>query len=517
MTTRMFNISIPTDEVDEDTIKKALNHKSITEWAYILQDNGSDPPHYSIVGKCSYAIETDVIGKWFKLPGDRVGTPKGRGAFLKAVGALLSDGTKTYEDREMKSNFNWREQLDAKKPAKKAASPKNPTVEKPAPKAAVSKPKPEPKPEPVKEEVPKPEAKPEAPKEEKPKAKESFWKGAAAAAAASTATVAATKAATPKKPEPPKAPAPKPAAPKAEPPKKAAFQPAPAKPEASPAKPKAAAPKPPVRKTAKAQQSVSKPKPKVAPAVVQQNKKPKKKKTGSGRKITTWIIIGILIAAILGTIIGVAVNRPKNQGKTTTTVASTTVPTTEAAEEEEPTAPAIEQGDQASDESANASAASPNVAAPAPASNGNNARRSAARSTAKPAQARQSQRSSAKDGSTKANNARTSSARTSRKSSSSAGKFVSANAAYRNMPSSLKRDASLESAAQIRAKELAESFSHTRPNGSSFRTAYPNYATKEIISRGYLPSVSANGANAVGAACYEVNGVKYWVIVVGNK
>lgn len=85
------------------------------------------------------------------------------------------------------------------------------------------------------------------------------------------------------------------------------------------------------------------------------------------------------------------------------------------------------------------------------------------------------------------------------------------------MPSSLKRDASLESAAQTRAKELAQSFSHTRPNGSSFRTAYPNYATKEIISRGYLPSVSANGANAVGAACYEVNGVKYWVIVVGNK
>lgn len=81
----------------------------------------------------------------------------------------------------------------------------------------------------------------------------------------------------------------------------------------------------------------------------------------------------------------------------------------------------------------------------------------------------------------------------------------------------LKRDAALEAAARVRAKELAESFSHTRPNGSSFRTAYPGYVTKEVISRGYRQIPSASGGNTVGAACYVVNGTEYWVIVVGNK
>jgi len=109
-----------------------------------------------------------------------------------------------------------------------------------------------------------------------------------------------------------------------------------------------------------------------------------------------------------------------------------------------------------------------------------------------------------------------------------------------NTLKSLKRNAKLEATAKVRAKEIATKFSHTRPNGKSCFTAYPsgmNYRG-ENIAYGYTTSKSVTEAwketncnyngqghrrnmlnknfNAVGIACYKVNGACYWVQCFGK-
>ena len=86
--------------------------------------------------------------------------------------------------------------------------------------------------------------------------------------------------------------------------------------------------------------------------------------------------------------------------------------------------------------------------------------------------------------------------------------------------------------ADIRAKEIVKSFSHTRPNGTScftvlkengitYRTAGENLAygqkTASAVMNGWMNS-SGHRANIlnknfgkIGIACYNFNGVKYWV------
>ena len=104
----------------------------------------------------------------------------------------------------------------------------------------------------------------------------------------------------------------------------------------------------------------------------------------------------------------------------------------------------------------------------------------------------------------------------------------------------LKRDPKLEATAKVRAKELASRFSHTRPNGESCFKAYPSmWIRGENIAMGYKDCNSVmNGwieanqkyagqghrrnmlnakFNAVGIACYEHNGVKYWAMCLGGK
>ncbi|MEI8201249.1 MAG: CAP domain-containing protein [Eubacteriales bacterium] len=84
---------------------------------------------------------------------------------------------------------------------------------------------------------------------------------------------------------------------------------------------------------------------------------------------------------------------------------------------------------------------------------------------------------------------------------------------------------SLSSTAQTRAKEIAVSFSHTRPDGSAWYTAGSSMA--ENIAKGQSSSVdvmalwmasaphAANITNGsytqMGAACYCVDGTYYWV------
>ena len=104
----------------------------------------------------------------------------------------------------------------------------------------------------------------------------------------------------------------------------------------------------------------------------------------------------------------------------------------------------------------------------------------------------------------------------------------------------LKRSTKLENTAKIRAKEIAKYYSHTRPNGESCFTAYPNYSyLGENIAYGQKSATEVMEAwketnekysgqshrrnmlnrnyNAVGVACYQYNGVKYWVQSFGYE
>lgn len=89
---------------------------------------------------------------------------------------------------------------------------------------------------------------------------------------------------------------------------------------------------------------------------------------------------------------------------------------------------------------------------------------------------------------------------------------------------------SLESAAKTRAKELATSYSHTRPNGGAFYTVNSNVYAENIAngygsvnsvhdawvnSPGHYKNITNKSYKTMGAACYSVNGQIYWVELFG--
>lgn len=104
----------------------------------------------------------------------------------------------------------------------------------------------------------------------------------------------------------------------------------------------------------------------------------------------------------------------------------------------------------------------------------------------------------------------------------------------------LKRDPQLEQTAKTRAKEIAQSFSHTRPNGTSCFSAYPSSlmargeniaegqsSAKEVTEdwmekndpysgQGHRRNMLDSKFNAVGIACYAQNGTYYWVQSFGR-
>lgn len=124
--------------LNEDTIKIALAHKTIKEWAYILHDKDHysqadeesnpehtqdkvKPPHWHIVLKCSNAVEVGNIAKWFGIAENFVDIPKGAGAgkFLDCVEYLTHENAKQralgkhrYDDSEVKASFDFRAKLD---------------------------------------------------------------------------------------------------------------------------------------------------------------------------------------------------------------------------------------------------------------------------------------------------------------------------------------------------------------------------------------------------------------------
>ncbi|MGC4020165.1 MAG: CAP domain-containing protein [Muricomes sp.] len=98
--------------------------------------------------------------------------------------------------------------------------------------------------------------------------------------------------------------------------------------------------------------------------------------------------------------------------------------------------------------------------------------------------------------------------------------------------SPVKADATIQSAAQVRAKEIEKSFAHTRPDGSSFSTALTQKGVKyqgageniawgqkspEQVMNGWMNSAGhrANILNAkytkIGVGCYQnASGTLYW-------
>ena len=97
--------------------------------------------------------------------------------------------------------------------------------------------------------------------------------------------------------------------------------------------------------------------------------------------------------------------------------------------------------------------------------------------------------------------------------------------------SALKADSRVQQAAQVRAAETVQSFSHTRPNGSSFSTAlteagvsytrsgeniaYGQSTPQQVVnawmnSSGHRANILNSGFTTIGVGYTVVNGTAYW-------
>lgn len=147
MKARVFNImqymkhpETGEELLSEDTIKVALSHKTIKQWAYILHDKdvysqadeeadpthkegNLKPPHWHVVLNCTQQMEIGNIAKWFGIAENFVGVPKGNGAgkFLDCVEYLTHEsykqqelGKHRYDNECVKASegFDWRAKLD---------------------------------------------------------------------------------------------------------------------------------------------------------------------------------------------------------------------------------------------------------------------------------------------------------------------------------------------------------------------------------------------------------------------
>lgn len=92
-------------------------------------------------------------------------------------------------------------------------------------------------------------------------------------------------------------------------------------------------------------------------------------------------------------------------------------------------------------------------------------------------------------------------------------------------------DQSVQTAAQVRAQEIVTSFSHTRPNGSSFSTAlkeqnvsyrsageniaWGQHSPEEVVnawmnSAGHRANIMNARFTTIGVGYYQHNGINYW-------
>lgn len=126
----------------EDKVIKALEKKSIKEWAYAIHDKDprssqefeaycnkhGEPPTWNVgdpkpahiqgVIKVSPAQTVETIAKWFDLPPQFIEIKSGRNTFLDCVQYLTHEtekqqslGKHHYDDSEIKANFDFRAQL----------------------------------------------------------------------------------------------------------------------------------------------------------------------------------------------------------------------------------------------------------------------------------------------------------------------------------------------------------------------------------------------------------------------
>lgn len=95
----------------------------------------------------------------------------------------------------------------------------------------------------------------------------------------------------------------------------------------------------------------------------------------------------------------------------------------------------------------------------------------------------------------------------------------------------LRMDAALTAAARIRAREIARKFSHTRPDGTRWKTvsdaAYaeniargqktPDKAVAAwMTSDGHRRNILRKSYGSIGVACVRVNGIYHWVQLFGR-
>lgn len=144
---RVANIMQYEEYLSEEKIKSVLtSYKAIEKWAYIKHDkdknivvpkwqvddlrncdNAINPeenkelkkPHFHIVLKFKTNISINSIAKWFGISSNYIEAPKGTKAFVQCVQYLTHEsatqqqkGKYLYTDEEVKSNFNFREELD---------------------------------------------------------------------------------------------------------------------------------------------------------------------------------------------------------------------------------------------------------------------------------------------------------------------------------------------------------------------------------------------------------------------
>ena len=97
--------------------------------------------------------------------------------------------------------------------------------------------------------------------------------------------------------------------------------------------------------------------------------------------------------------------------------------------------------------------------------------------------------------------------------------------------SALRVDPALTAAAQIRAKEIVQKFSHTRPDGTKWSTvssaAYGENIAKGqktadkvmaawMTSSGHRANILRANYGSIGVACLQSGGVYYWVQLFGK-
>lgn len=124
--------------MDENTIIAAVAHKTIKRWAYVLHDKdvylpddeANDPEHvegkhkhdhWHIELECPNKVALKAIAKWFDVPENFIHIPKGKNAFLDKVEYITHErpeqqilGKYRYPDEEIKANFDFRAELDAR-------------------------------------------------------------------------------------------------------------------------------------------------------------------------------------------------------------------------------------------------------------------------------------------------------------------------------------------------------------------------------------------------------------------